>query len=102
MSESLDLFSYCPPAQYRSPTSVEAAVKVEPRAGTLRRRVLDFLRSVDGATDDEMQVALDMNPSTQRPRRVELVAAGWVRDSGTKRRTRGDCDAVVWTAKGCP
>jgi hypothetical protein len=37
-----------------------------------------------------------MNPSTQRPRRVELVEGGWVEDSGERRPTRSGMDAVVW------
>lgn len=89
------------PAQRHSPTSVAAAERAEPAAAaTQRRAVLDFLRGrgADGATDEEIQVALSLNPSGERPRRIELVRGGFVRDSGTTRPTRSGCKAVVWTA----
>lgn len=86
-----------------SPTSKAAAEAIEPKIGSLRRQVLDYLRhcGVSGATDDEMQLpkelgGLDMDPSTQRPRRIELVNTGWVRDSGKRRKTRSGRLAVVW------
>jgi hypothetical protein len=49
-----------------------------------------------GATDEEIQTALDMNPSTQRPRRVELVDQGLIQDSGRTRLTRSKRAAAVW------
>lgn len=93
-----DLFWQPPPRQQHSPTSTEAAEAIEPRADTLRAQVLDYLRmcNVNGATDEEMQLALGMNPSTQRPRRVELVNAGLVVDSGRTRPTASGRAAVVW------
>lgn len=43
-----------------------------------------------------------MNPSTERPRRVELVKGGWIRDSGKTRKTHSGSEATVWivTEKG--
>jgi hypothetical protein len=46
-----------------------------------------------------MQERLVMDPSSQRPRRVELVTGGQVVDSGRKRKTVSGRQAVVWTAK---
>lgn len=88
------------PYQAHSPTSLAAAEAIRPAADTLRAAVLHFLeeRGDDGATDEEMQDALGINPSTQRPRRIELVEAGWVKDSGRTRKTRSGGTAVVWTA----
>ena len=82
-----------------SVTSREAAASL-PNAGTLRRAVLDWLRNhtEEGLTDEEIQIDLGMPPSTQRPRRVELVNAGLVRDSGSVRKTRSGRNAVVWKA----
>ena len=81
-----------------------AALRVMPHTGTARRRVLDaiLLATRDGMTDEEIQDMLAMNPSTQRPRRVELVEGGWIEDSGARRPTRSGMDAVVWrgTEKG--
>ena len=90
-----------PPYQRHSPTSRASALRVAPGVSTLRLQVLTFIRESGtmGATDDEMQVTLSMDPSTQRPRRVELVRAGWVIDSGRKRATRSGRAAVVWREK---
>lgn len=85
-----------PPAQVHSETSVEAADAIASAASTLRERVYDWLAGQNGATDEEMQEALGMNPSTQRPRRVELVEQGRVKDSGMRHKTRSGRNAVVW------
>ena len=75
-----------------------AAVEAFTLTGKARRRVLHVIaRSTSGLTDEQIQMALEMNPSTQRPRRVELVEGGWIEDSGEKRRTRSGRRAVIWT-----
>ena len=91
-----------PPAQPHSPTSKAAGKRARSSAATWRTRVLTVIRleGERGATDEEIQDALDMNPSTERPRRVELVKLGLVEDSGETRKTRSNRSAVVWTAKG--
>jgi hypothetical protein len=68
-------------------TSVAAALAVTSVTGKCRKQVYEHLTAVgeDGATDPEMQAALNMGGSTQRPRRIELVAAGLVMDSGRRR-----------------
>lgn len=92
------------PFQRHSETSKDAAYSKEPSAATERARVLEALRRrwPDGLTDDEQQQLLDMNPSTQRPRRIELCRGGLVEDSGEKRPTRTGRMAVMWrvTEKG--
>lgn len=110
MSAQIDLFDpnrFEPKYVRGSETSMEAAIAAEPNAGTQRRRVLDVLRLstfpavpavISGLTDHEMQAILEMNPSTQRPRRVELVSAGLVKDSGNTRLTPSGKRAVVWVA----
>jgi hypothetical protein len=89
-----------PPCQRHSVTSREAAESIKPDASELRRRVLAYLRGrgEDGATDEEMQDALGMGGSTQRPRRRELELAETVRNSGRTRRTKSGRNAVVWIA----
>jgi hypothetical protein len=89
------------PYQAHSETSRDAAESMEPSAATMRGKVLAFIRQCGriGATDDEMQVHLHMNPSTQRPRRVELWTAGLIEASGRKRLTRSRCNAMVWVEK---
>lgn len=84
--------------QHHSDTSYEAAVEIEDSRSTLRGRVFRFIldRGSDGATDEEVQLELGMNPSTQRPRRIELMRAKQVADSGERRLTRSGRKAVVW------
>jgi hypothetical protein len=82
--------------QAHSDTSREAAERIEPTAGTLRRKVLDYMRVVREATDERMQDELRLNPSTQRPRRIELVASGHLRDSGRTALTKSGRKAVLW------
>ena len=89
------------PYQRHSATSKAAALSAEPTAGTKRAILLAFIRGrgITGATDEEMQLDVPMNPNTQRPRRVELVQGGWIRDSKRTRATAGGDQAVVWVAK---
>lgn len=83
-----------------SETSVAAAKSIEPVSGRLRKAVYEWLKSrgEQGGTDQEIQDALGMADNTERPRRIELVEAGYVRDSGQKRLTRSKRAAVVWSA----
>jgi hypothetical protein len=81
-----------------SDTSIEAAASLTPEIlGSLQRRVYEFIRDRgdQGATDEECQRELGMNPSTQRPRRGELADAGLIIESGT-RLTVSRRRATVW------
>lgn len=89
-----------PPHQRHSATSKAAAVTIKPKLNPLQSEVLSCIRILSGATDAEIQAHLHMDPSTQRPRRVELVAKGLVRDSGRTRATPSGRQAVVWEAVG--
>lgn len=82
----------------QSGTSRVAAVEAVPLTGSKRQAVFHFIQEQGwrGATDEEIQTALDMNPSTQRPRRVELVDQGLIQDSGRTRLTRSRRAAAVW------
>ncbi len=80
-----------------SSTSQDAARSIKVNAGTYRARVYDYLISQpSGATDEEMQHFIPMAASTQRPRRVQLVADGLVRNSGRTRQTASGKLAVIW------
>lgn len=89
-----------PPAHHNAPpgTSDAAARSIAPLTGTLRERVLAFIRDrgPDGATDDEGEQALDLRPQTYTPRRGELVQLGCVIDSGRRRPTASGRSAAVW------
>lgn len=84
-----------------SETSRAAAKAIAPKAGTLRYKVLQWIRDRGeyGSTDEETQEGLAMRASTQRPRRVELMEAGYVKDSGRRRKSDATkTDAAVWVA----
>ena len=83
-----------------SETSKSAAASVETASGTQRMRVMAYILAMggEGATDHEMQAALSMNPSTQRPRRIELVEAGNVKDSGRSRPSPSGRQSIVWVS----
>jgi len=85
-----------PPFQKHSDTSRAAAARIH---GEKRRKgrvvVLEFLiaQGSYGATDNEIIEATGLNPSTARPRRIDLMHDGLVEDSG---RRRDNC--TVWVA----
>jgi hypothetical protein len=87
-----------PPYVRHSVTSEAAAQAIKPTRVSLQQQVLNCLR-VHDATDEEIQSVLRLNPSTQRPRRIELVNQGLVVDSGRTRKTKSGRNAVVWM---CP
>lgn len=94
----LPLFATRGPSVNGSATSAAAADSLGPATlNAMQRRVYEFLleRGAAGATDEEMQKELEMNPSTQRPRRVELARKGLIVEMGTRRTTSGRM-AVVW------
>jgi hypothetical protein len=89
-----------PPAQ-PCPTSRAAATAIVPIAAKQRQAVLDALRaSWDGLTDEQIGEAVGIGGSSSRPRRIELVKAGLVIDSGRTRPTRAGRQAVIWEAVG--
>lgn len=100
MSDQPELFDF-PPFQRHSETSKAAALAIAPRLNALQQRVLAKIKAAGtfGATDEELQGWLNLNPSTERPRRIELVEKGLVVDSGTTRKTRSGRLAVVWMPK---
>lgn len=82
---------------HHSATSKAAADAIKPNAETLRAKVRELLEFYTaGLTDEQMQTMLKMNPSTQRPRRVELVRSGVVKDSGRTAPTKSGRQATIW------
>lgn len=76
-------------------TSRAAAQAIALKTGSIRWRILEFLWIAEsgqggviplggGCTDLEIQQALNLNPSTERPRRGELVDAGLIQPLGTR------------------
>lgn len=86
------------PFQRHSLTSIAAAESIGDRINALQARVLAYLKAhPSGLTDEQMQAGLGMNPSTQRPRRIELQRKGMLKADGT-RKTKAGRSAVVWRA----
>jgi hypothetical protein len=85
-----------------SETSKAAAEAVDVHAGLMRNQVLAFIRARgdEGATDQEVSLALDMDSDTARARRCELRDSGLVRDNGRRRPTASGRRAVAWVASG--
>lgn len=79
-----------------SSTSRAAADAIAVHVTPLQKVVMDYLREHGPSTDEEMQAGIPMGPNTQRPRRVELVRNGLIRDSGTTRDGASGKMAVVW------
>lgn len=79
----------------KTDTSYGASIYVLPRTGTVRERVLSWLRLHGPLTDPELQQQLGLRPNSERPRRVELVAGGFVRDSGRRKKHRGR-EHIIW------
>lgn len=77
-----------------------AAAEAKADAGTLRGWVYRFVkgRGQDGATDHEIDQSLGRELYTLRPRRVELVKLGMLKDSGRTRTTKTGRQATVWVA----
>jgi hypothetical protein len=76
-------------------TSRAAAQAIESNRLSLREQVYRYISMFGPVTDEEITEALMMNPSTERPRRVELVGAGRIRQNGT-RPTRSGRSAAAW------
>lgn len=90
-----------PPALDANPrdTSVEAAFKAAPKAGSLRRKIISevWLRpSLGGLTCDELERRLNRPHTSVSSAVNSLLRAGWLRDSGLRRPTRNHTPAVVW------
>lgn len=88
------------PYQRHSKTSQDAANSIsESRAEQDRQKILRYLRLTQrGATDEQLEIACNMRGNSERPRRIELLKRGDIRDSGRRCRTASGREAVVWEA----
>ena len=87
------------PFQNHSPTSKEAARAIAGQLGRMEIEVLNLIATAqaaggNGLTDAELIAAF--GSQSARPRRIFLVAAGKLRDSGGTRKTASGRAAVVW------
>lgn len=78
-------------------TSAAAAGLAEPTQYSTRWRIARLLSMHEsGDTDDELEQRMGGRHQTVSSARNWLVEAGWVRDSGQRRKTRSNRMAVVW------
>jgi predicted transcriptional regulator len=91
-------FHWPPPAQAHSETSQAAGRDIDPYAVGLRAKVYGAIAraGAEGLTDLEIEEQTGLAGSTVRPRRVELVRLGLVRDSGRTRETKSGRKATIW------
>lgn len=87
-----------PPHQHHSDTSVAAATAIAPKFNAMSESLLATIERCGlGLTDEEGQTLLGMEGNSYRPCRVTLFDSGFVQDSGMRRKTRANRNAVVWT-----
>jgi parvulin-like peptidyl-prolyl isomerase len=88
------------PFERQRETSRKAAQAARRRSTTDRARVLGYLggRGAGGATDDEIEQALDLAHTTASARRRGLYLEGLVVWCGSTRPTRSGRPANVWLA----
>lgn len=90
------------PSVHGSETSLAAAAALSKgRTENLRAIVLVEITRRP-STDQELAEQLELEENTVRPRRIELVQRGLVRDSGERRPTRSGRAAVVWGLSDAP
>lgn len=82
--------------QFHSTTSRDAARSMAMGAAPLRAKVYRTLLLHERMTDEDIQAVTGLDPSTERPRRIELVRLGLVRDSGHRGTTSSGRSAVQW------
>jgi transcription initiation factor IIE alpha subunit len=90
------------PSVHGSVTSAAAADSLDSKTlNALQRQVYEFLWTCGafGATDEEIATSLGLNPSTARPRRIELARRGLIVEAGT-RKTASNRNAVAWRVAG--
>lgn len=91
-----------PPPHIRgSATSLAAAIAIAGNKNPMHKRIMDYLREhPEGATDEQLSQALDMQGSTLRPRRRELEVLGKVRNTGKTAKTLSGRSAILWAISG--
>jgi hypothetical protein len=91
-----DFWSEVPPPHVAgSETSAAAADSVRASAPTYRERVLTCIRNAPGVTDEQITEITGIQPSTARPRRIELFKMGLIRPAG-EARTHSGRRATRW------
>lgn len=97
MSEQLNILDL--PPHVHTETSYRAAEEIKSHAPRLRSLVLGYIQEHPGCTDEEIVDGLGMNPSTARPRRLELFRMGLIELIDENGKTRSGRKAARWRVK---
>lgn len=90
-----------PPYQRKSATSREAAIAIAPHAPTQAARVWEYVlsRGVEGATREEIALALHIKEASSTARVAELIESGELAATGNKRLTATGHNAYIVVAR---
>jgi len=82
-------------------TSRNAAAKILPSTGTMRRVIYDTIKANNdyGYTDYELETVLGGKHQTLSALRRSLVIDGWIVDSGRTRKNPQGNECIVWIEK---
>lgn len=84
------------PGYKRRGTSSMAAEHIVARAEVIRRRVVELLRTAGPKSPDQAAEALNESILSVRPRFSELVADGWIEETGRTVENRSGRRANVY------
>lgn len=98
MTDILEPEYYAPYARGSDTSAEAAAAMTRPDAETLCGQILALItdHAERGATCDEVEVLLNLSHQTCSARFWDLHKRDFIGDSGKRRRTRSDRNAVVW------
>jgi hypothetical protein len=77
-------------------TSKNAAQKILPRTGSMRREIYNQVQRNNGLTDYELETLLQGKHQTVSASRRSLVVDGFLFDSGMTRKNEVGNDCIVW------
>ena len=79
-------------------TSLAAYEKSRPKFGSNRARVYQQIldKQEYGATDQELQQALNLSGDTLRPARLSLLKENLIYDSGKTRQNANGNECIIW------
>lgn len=83
LSDNIDKMRYdAEKEHYEVQTSIEAFNSIKNNVTTMRRVVLNTILEHSPLTDERIAEISGLNPSTARPRRIELLRMGLIEEAG--------------------
>ena len=93
MTDQMTIFDQISTLQTRG----QAEIRIQEAAPILRERVFGLIAMFGPVTDEQIAELSRLNPSTARPRRLELERAGRIEAVGYS-KTKSGRKAVAWKA----